>query len=251
MMNTSWNTYQQSKPYRQVVADILATAGLKTVLDTGAGGGYLRSALAPSIEMDGVDKQANSLPGYRNCWPVDLDEGLPDWLPCYDAIVCCEVISYLSNPLNFLKSTLRHLAPEGMIVISTPSVWYPESRLLYLLKGYFPSVRSVPVSELGSPHYVTPYSFPQLYSLLKRSGFECVRFHAVDKGPKRVYEWPLGLPQWLYCKSKANRATESEEQSFWYQAGLVSAVYGRRMVVTAVAPKDALRHLVSNSSKCS
>lgn len=239
-MKTNLNTYQQSKPYRRVVADILAGTDLKTVLDTGAGGGYLRSALAPSIEMDGVDKQANLLPGYLNCWPVDLDEGLPDWLPCYDAIICCEVISYLSNPLNFLKSALRHLVPEGMIVISTPSVWYPESRLFYLLKGYFPSVRSVTVSELGSPHYVVPYSFPQLYSLLIRSGFKCVRFHGVDRGPKRIYEWPLGLPHWLYCKFKENRATECEEKSFWHQAGSVSAIYGRRMVVTAVAPKEAV-----------
>ena len=52
--------------------------------------------------------------------------------------------------------------------------------------------------------------------------------------PKRLYEWLVGLPQYLYCASRARKAAGDEERRYWAQAGSRQSVWGRRLVVCAI-----------------
>lgn len=227
---------KQTKPYRPVVADILNRLKPQTVLDVPSGAGFLRQVLGPEIIIDGADLRCPRPEGYRNFWKADLDSGLPDWMPDYDCIVCCEAISYLGNPLSFLRSARRRLKPGGVLIVTTPSIWYPAARLQFLLRGFFPAFPwPLGKADRGDLFYIHPYSYPQLYLYLKLSGFMNIRLHPVDNGPKHSYEWILGFPQVLYSRVKFRRSESEEEKSFWKHAGSTGSVYGRRIVVTAEA----------------
>ncbi len=227
---------QPAKPYRPVVADILNRLRPQTVLDVPSGSGFLRQFLDADVAVDGVDLYCARPEGYRNFWKFDLDAGLPDGKPDYDCIVCCEAISYLGNPLAFLKSARRRLRPGGVLLVTTPSVWYPDARLQFLLRGFFPAFPwPLGKSERGDSFYIHPYSYPQLHLYLKMSGFTNIRLHPVDRGPKHLYEWILGFPQVMYSYVKSRRSKSEEEKSFWKSAGSIAAVYSRRLVVTAEA----------------
>ena len=79
----------------------------------------------------------------------------------FDTIVAGELIEHLSNPGLFLDNALRHLAPDGRIVISTP---YPFS----LLYGMY-AVAKYPRTCFNPEH--TAWFCPQtMMEISKRSG---------------------------------------------------------------------------------
>lgn len=223
------------KGYEPVVARLLAEKRPATVLDAPCGSGWLRGALAFPCEIDGLDLYGAAPAGYRRFAAADLDQGLPDMPGSYDAVVSCEGLEHLANPGAFLASAHRRLAPGGLLVVSTPNVWYPEARLQYLLRGFFPSFPSLAGKvKRGTHMHLVPWSFPQLHLFLTLAGFGAIRLHDVDEPkPKRLYENLLGWPQSLYCASKARKAG-GETRDYWRQAGSRQSVYGRRLVVSAI-----------------
>ncbi len=88
-------------------------------------------------------------------------------------------------------------------------------------------------SDQGDSFHIHPYSYPQLHLYLKLSGFTNIKLHPVERGPKHLHEWILGLPQVMYSYVKFRRSKNEEERSFWKTAGSIAAVYGRRLVLTA------------------
>lgn len=150
--------------------------------------------------------------------------------------MCCEGLEHFGNPELFLRTAFRHLEAGGLLIVTTPNVWYPEARLQYLLRGFFPSFPSLAGKiRRGTHMHIMPWSFPQLYLYLSLAGFGTIRLHEVDEPkPKRLYEWVLGWPQYLYCMSKTRKAASEEERSYWRQAGSRQSVWGRRLVVSAI-----------------
>lgn len=224
------------KAYHKVVASLLNRSRPATILDAPSGTGSLRALLNYPCRIDGVDLFASRPPGYESFRTFDLNSGLPDDLGVYDAVVCCEGIEHIGNPDNFFRSVRGHLSVNGLLLVTTPNTWYPQSRLQYLLRGFFPSFPClVGKIERGTHMHIMPWSFPQLYLYLKLCGFGSITLHDVDEPkPKRAIEQVLGLPQQLYCRSKMRKAASEEEQSFWRQAGSRQSIYGRRLVVSAV-----------------
>lgn len=176
--------------------------------------------------------------GYRYFENTDLDIGLPDNLGLYEAIVCCEGIEHFGNPDIFLKTAYTHLISKGVVIITTPNVWFPAAKLTFLLKGFFPSFPCLVGNIIRGNHmHIMPWSYPQLFLFLKLNGFENIALHDVnEKKPKRIYEYILGLPQRLYCFQKRKNALTQEERDFWTTAGSKQSVYGRRLVVSAKKP---------------
>ena len=224
------------KGYQPVVARLLGEKRPATVLDAPCGSGWLAHELTYAREIDGIDLFGEPPAGYRSFRAADLDAGLPEDLGRYEAVVCCEGLEHFANPDLFLRSAFRHLAPGGMLVVTTPNVWYPESRLQYLLRGFFPGFPSLAGRiRRGTHMHVMPWSFPRLYLFLKLAGFGAIGLHDVDEArPKRLYEWLVGLPQYLYCASKARKAAGEDERRYWTQAGSRQSVWGRRLVVSAI-----------------
>jgi len=224
------------KSYQPVVARLLNEKRPATVLDAPCGSGWLAGLLEFDATIDGVDLHGERPASYRDFRNADLDAGLPADLGDYEAIVCCEGLEHFGNPQLYLSSALRHLAPGGLLVVTTPNVWYPEARLQYLLRGFFPGFPALAGKVRRGTHmHIAPWSFPQLHLYLTLAGFTGISLHEVDEPkPKRVYEWLLGVPQYLYCASKRRKAAGDEERRFWSQTGSRQSIWGRRLIVRAI-----------------
>lgn len=165
--------------------------------------------------------------------------GFPDDLGLYEAIVCCEGIEHFGNPGIFFTTAREHLVRGGRLIITTPNVWFPEARLQFFLRGFFPSFPClVGRIKRGTHMHIMPWSFPQLFLFLRLNGFEKITLHDIDeKKPKRIYERLLGVPQALYCRHKRAKSHTEEERIFWSFAGSEQSIYGRRLVVSAATSK--------------
>lgn len=224
------------KPYQPVVAKILNSERPENVLDAPCGSGWLRRLLNYDCQIDGLDLFAPPPENYRLFRTVNLDLELPADLGKYDAIVCCEGIEHLGNPESFFRGARQHLNQGGMLIVTTPNTWYPEAKLQFLLRGFFPSFPClVGKIEPGTHMHIMPWSFPQLFLYLTLTGFRDITLHDIDEPrPKRVFEWLVGLPQYAYCARKHKKAKTDEQRKFWSQAGSRQSVFGHRLVVSAV-----------------
>jgi SAM-dependent methyltransferase len=235
-MMTAQDSRAFIKEYMPVVAAILSRTGAKTVLDAPSGNGWLRTAVASDVAIDGVDLYEAKPQGYRDFRAGDLDHGFPADLATYDAVVSCEGIEHVGNPELFLRSAAARLNAGGTIVITTPNTWHPAARAQYLSRGFFPGFPAlVGRIEKGTHMHITPWSFGQLYLYLTLAGFTDVTLHDVDEPkPRRAWERLLGPLSRAYCTSRFNKAKSEEERRFWRQAGSPQSIYGRKLVVSAV-----------------
>jgi len=221
---------------KKVVAAILNNKKPKTILDAPCGKGWLQQRLEYKADVDGIDLYDDPAGGYRTFSKVDLDEGIPESLPRYDSIVSCEGIEHIGNPALFLKTARQHLAPGGLLIITTPNVWYPEARLQYFLRGFFPGFPCrIGGIELGAHLHITPWSYPQLYLFLQLHGYRDIEIHQEPlSSNKHLFERLLALPQRLYCRSKINNS-QGQVREFWKAAASSPSLYGRHLIVTATA----------------
>jgi len=229
------------KPYMPVVAKILNETNPVSVLDAPSGSGWLQPMLHFDHSIDGIDLFETKPSGYGNFTNSDLDKGIPDDLGKYEAIVSCEGIEHVGNPLLLLESMRSHLLNNGVVIITTPNIWFPGAKLKFHINGFFPSFPClVGKIKRGTHMHIMPWSYPQLYLYMKLAGFSDIRLHPVDeKKPKHLYEYFLGAPQRLYCKNKKRKSKTSEESLFWENAGSVQSLHGRRLVVSAVYRENA------------
>ena len=138
-------------------AATLVRMGVHAVLEIGCAAGYfLDAARARGLRVEGVAPgPADAEPNPRGhvvhqCWLEDL----PASARRFDAVVLWEVIEHASEPLTILSAAVRHLAPGGVVALSTPSMSGLPARLLG---------RRFPM--------VTP---PEHLTLMTRSGLACL-----------------------------------------------------------------------------
>ncbi|WP_257263095.1 bifunctional 2-polyprenyl-6-hydroxyphenol methylase/3-demethylubiquinol 3-O-methyltransferase UbiG [Endozoicomonas sp. ONNA2] len=228
------------KPYMPVVADILNARKPKRILDAPSGSGWLRSMLRFEHCIDGIDLFDARPDGYGDFLCADLDEGIPENLGGggYQAIVSCEGIEHIGNPLHFFSSARKHLSGDGLLIITTPNVWYPGAKLKYFGNGFFPSFPPlIGKIKRGTHMHITAWSFPQLHLFLTLAGYENIRLHDLpeERKPRHFYERVLAVPQRIYCRNKAKKASSAEERQFWQDAGSDQSTLGRRLVVSATS----------------
>lgn len=88
----------------------------------------------------------------------------------YDVILAGELIEHLDNPGWFLLNMGRHLSADGVIVLTTPNVFYS----LHFFESLFLSPY-----KRWNPEHVSWYCYFTLENLLKRNGLclhECIFF---------------------------------------------------------------------------
>lgn len=145
------------------------------VLDAGCGSGYGAAFLADSgaRQVIAVDVAPEALELARQHFPREAVVWLQDdchtlenaasFAP-FDAICCLENIEHLAHPERFLAKAARLLAPEGVLVASSPNRVLT-SRLYGNASGGAPQ----------NPHHHREYSAEEFRALLERS-FRDVRF---------------------------------------------------------------------------
>jgi SAM-dependent methyltransferase len=205
------------------------------LLDAPYGDGWLKTGLTFDAAVDGIDLYTTSQDGYRVVFKADLDAGIPSHLSSYAAILCCEGLEHFGNPLLFLETAHQHLEKDGLLVITTPNIWYPAARLQYLIRGFFPSFPCLAGKIIrGSHMHIMPWSFPQLYLYLKLAGFTDIALHEEPLSKaKHFWEKIVVWPQILYCRNRLKRTSNQEEADFWRTAVTGASLFGRHLIVTA------------------
>jgi 2-polyprenyl-3-methyl-5-hydroxy-6-metoxy-1,4-benzoquinol methylase len=101
----------------------------RRVLDVGSGAGYgaavLRAADAAGVHGVDIDSEAVAQARARHGGPdvtfaVDDCQQLASSNGEWDIICCFETIEHVSRPEAMLMATSRHLAPGGVLLVSTP-----------------------------------------------------------------------------------------------------------------------------------
>jgi SAM-dependent methyltransferase len=219
---------------KQAVLEYLRDKKFATTLDAPSGAGWLADGLAGRTTLDGIDLYAEA-GGYRKIWRHDLDLPLPADCSAYDLICCCEGLEHVGNPLLLLREFHKRLPAGGLLIVTTPNVWYPQARLQYLLRGFFPSFPSLAGKIVpGSHMHITPWSWPQLHLFLKLAGFGKIELvPELMSRAKHFHEHLLALPARMYCRNRARRAKSEEEKYFWCVAASDAALLGRHLIVAA------------------
>ncbi|RFU22017.1 class I SAM-dependent methyltransferase [Geodermatophilus marinus] len=104
------------------------------VLEVGAGCG----ALALRLQEAGFDVVPTDLEPPHD-WIHRLDLDAPEWTEDtrgpFDMVVCVETLEHVENPRGVLRSIRSLLRPGDRLLVSTPNITHPHSRLKMFLRG--------------------------------------------------------------------------------------------------------------------
>lgn len=157
----------------------------KRALDVGCGAGLLAEPLARlGADVTGVDAAEENVAAARaHAAAMDLPiayrhgelAGLA--LGHFDLVTCMEVLEHVASKDSFIAQLAAHLAPGGLLVLSTPNRT-PASRAL--LVGAAELVGAVPRGTHDWADFVTP---EELADLLSAAGLEVVEQRGIAATP--------------------------------------------------------------------
>ena len=94
------------------------------LLDVGAGNGFFVSTAKSSFNVDavGIEPSKKEVEFAREVLNVEiLQENLEYHEGTYEAVTAFNVIEHVTDPVGFLKSLLKKMAPKGLLVLTTPN----------------------------------------------------------------------------------------------------------------------------------
>ena len=104
------------------------------ILEVGAGCG----ALALRLREAGFEVVPTDIDPPHD-WIHRLDLDHPEWTEetrgPFDMVVCVETLEHVENPRQALRSIRSLLRPGDRLIVSTPNITHPHSRLKMFLKG--------------------------------------------------------------------------------------------------------------------
>lgn len=139
----------------------------KTALDVGCGAGLLAEPLARlGAQVTGVDAAAENIEAARahaagSGLSIDYRHGELGQLGLgrFDLVTSMEVLEHVADKPAFVAELARHLAPGGLMVLSTPNRT-PQSRLL--LVGAMEAIGAVPRGTHHWEDFATPDELREL-----------------------------------------------------------------------------------------
>ena len=158
----------------------------KTALDVGCGAGLLAEPLARLGAMvTGIDASPEVIAvarehAARQGLEIDYRAGdVQELEGQFDLITCMEVIEHVADPAAFVKALAKRLAPNGLLVMSTPNAtsW---SRLMMITVAE--GIGQIPKGTHDFEKFLTP---EQLKMLLADAGLKCLDVEGIAWSPTR------------------------------------------------------------------
>jgi 2-polyprenyl-6-hydroxyphenyl methylase / 3-demethylubiquinone-9 3-methyltransferase len=158
----------------------------KTALDVGCGAGLLAEPLARlGAEVTGLDAAPELIAAAREHaaaqgLAIDYRAGeLTNLEGQFDLITCMEVIEHVADPAAFVKALATRLAPDGLLILSTPNAtgW---SKLLMITIGE--GLGRIPRGTHDFTKFIAP---ERMKLLLADAGLSCVDVEGIAWSPTR------------------------------------------------------------------
>lgn len=109
------------------------------ILDVGSGSGALAQrlhdaghrVLASDLDVSDLSARTDSVEwnASSESIPAVIEPG------SFDVVCAVEILEHVENPLQALRNFRAILKPGGLLVVSTPNVGHPRSRLKFFLSG--------------------------------------------------------------------------------------------------------------------
>lgn len=158
----------------------------RRALDVGCGAGLLTEPLArlgASVTgIDGVPEVIAVARDHARAAGLDIDYrvGAVEQLgEKFELVTCMEVIEHVADPAAFLKALANCLAPEGLLVMSTPNAT-SLSKLMMITVGE--RVGHIPKGTHDFNKFITPTHFN---SLLTDAALTCLDVEGIAWSPTR------------------------------------------------------------------
>jgi 2-polyprenyl-6-hydroxyphenyl methylase/3-demethylubiquinone-9 3-methyltransferase len=158
----------------------------KSALDVGCGAGLLAEPLARlGAKVTGVDAAPEVIAVAREhaaSMGLEIDyrvAAVEDTQGQFDLVTSMEVIEHVADPAAFVKSLARRLAPDGLLILSTPNAtaW---SRLMMITLGE--GLGRIPRGTHDFDKFVAP---ERMKVLLADAGLKCLDVEGIAWSPTR------------------------------------------------------------------
>jgi len=158
----------------------------KTALDVGCGAGLLAEPLARlGATVTAIDASAEVIAvarehAARQGLAIDYRTGdVQELEGRFDLITCMEVIEHVADPAVFVKALAKRLAPNGLLVMSTPNAtgW---SRLLMIT--FAEGIGQIPRGTHDFDKFIPP---ERMKLLLADAGLACLDVEGIAWSPTR------------------------------------------------------------------
>ena len=158
----------------------------KSALDVGCGAGLLAEPLArlgadvtaidPAAELIAAARDHAAGQGLAIDYRVSAVEDLPG---TFDLITSMEVIEHTADPQQFLDCLARRLAPNGLLILSTPNAtaW---SRLITITLAE--GIGAIPKGTHDFDKFIAPERMKQL---MANAGLKCLDVEGLAFSPTR------------------------------------------------------------------
>ncbi|QNP45161.1 bifunctional 2-polyprenyl-6-hydroxyphenol methylase/3-demethylubiquinol 3-O-methyltransferase UbiG [Sphingomonas sediminicola] len=158
----------------------------KTALDVGCGAGLLAEPLArlgakvtaidPTPELISVARDHAAGQGLDIDYRVSAVEGLDG---TFDLITSMEVIEHTADPQQFLNDLAERLAPDGLLIMSTPNATAWSKLITITLAERF---GAIPKGTHDFDKFIAPERMKQL---LAKAGLKCLDVEGLAFSPTR------------------------------------------------------------------
>jgi 2-polyprenyl-6-hydroxyphenyl methylase / 3-demethylubiquinone-9 3-methyltransferase len=158
----------------------------RTALDVGCGAGLLAEPLARlGARVTGIDAAPELIEAARDHatkmgFDIDYRASTVEAIDGqFDLVTSMEVIEHVADPAAFLKSLAGRLAPNGLLVLSTPNAtgW---SRLMMITIGE--GLGRIPKGTHDFDKFITP---ERMRFLLAGAGLKCLDVEGIAWSPTR------------------------------------------------------------------